>query len=216
MKIKLKKCNICNSIIDENFFQTHMIYVHSKKHESLNIKNNIQSLTHVKEKEKEKEKLDKNQISILNAINKEQNKFAAKKKARLKIKIKNTIFLETMKNETIKENLQHGEINTFDISAPLGTKIGTVLKKSNENGREINYEQAECSCLGENERCNRCFGSGYYTKKIIEETNKKPIKEKAKTSNSIEVNFSNDMRGNSFSIRELGRFSSNPLHDDYD
>ena len=41
MKIKLKKCNICSTIIDENFFQTHMIYVHSKKHESLNIKNNI-------------------------------------------------------------------------------------------------------------------------------------------------------------------------------
>ena len=120
-------------------------------------------------------------------------------------------------------HLQDRKITENEPSPKFGEENGVILKKEKSNGIEIRYEQALCSCNGNNERCMRCDGTGYYVKKIIEESDKNSsnfyIRSKIKFNNSSstqESNFSNDFRGDDHGIRECGRFNSNPLHDDYD
>ncbi len=120
-------------------------------------------------------------------------------------------------------HLQDGKITGNNPSPKFGEEIGAILKKEKNNGIEIRYEQALCSCNGNNERCMRCDGTGYYAKKIIEESDENSskfhIRNKIRSTNpssTQESNFSNDFGGDDYGIRECGRFNSNPLHDDYD
>lgn len=120
-------------------------------------------------------------------------------------------------------HLQNGEVTENNPSPKFGEERGTVLKMEKSNGVEIRYEQAICSCNGDNERCVRCDGTGYYAKKIIEESDKNSQKFHIKNkthfrnpSSTQETTFSNDFRGGNHGIREHGKFDSTPLHDDFD
>ncbi len=120
-------------------------------------------------------------------------------------------------------HLQNGEVTENNPPPKFGEENGTVLKIEKINGVEIRHEQAICSCNGDNERCVRCDGTGYYSKKIVEQSNKSSpkfyIKNKTHPSNpsdTQEAIFSNDFRGGNYGIRERGRFDSTPLHDDFD
>ena len=136
------------------------------------------------------------------------------------------IYRTTSKKNTSRPrpfHLQDGKITENEPSPKFGEENGVILKKEKNNQIKIRYEQALCSCNGNNERCMRCDGSGYYAKKIIEEYDKNSsrfyIRNKIESTNSIgiqESNFSNDFRGDDYGIRECGKFSSSPLRDDYD
>ncbi|BDB70248.1 hypothetical protein Cthiooxydans_26600 [Comamonas thiooxydans] len=111
--------------------------------------------------------------------------------------------------------LQTSELSGPEILAPLGTKVGTVLKTKVVRGKTVRYQQAVCSCGGNNEKCAKCFGSGFYTKEVIDDFLDGSALS-VRGSPNQESTFSNDYRGGFFGVRELGRFSSNPLHDDHD
>lgn len=99
---------------------------------------------------------------------------------------------------------------------------GKTLGKSEKAGMTIRYEVARCSCQGENENCFKCDGTGYYRREVVEQyrhmdENKLRGQSYFNQRNSNgEYRFSNDQRGGEYGIREVGRFSSNPLHDDHD
>lgn len=119
-------------------------------------------------------------------------------------------------------NAQYGKVQEDNVPAKFGEVDGTILKQDEICGVKIRYEQASCSCNGDNEKCMRCDGTGYYAKKIIENSNEESSR--LKTENFIKYNiksrqesrFSNDLRGGDYGIREDGRFNSNPLYDDDD
>ena len=70
----------------------------------------------------------------------------------------------------------------------------------------------DCSCGGNNENCCRCFGSGYYPATAVKEkkgTMEKPI-------STALGGFASDPRGDIYSIRENGRFSSLCSFDSFD
>ncbi len=157
----------------------------------------------------------------------------AKRKLRDELKAKNELMLKIEEEERNRRNsqriqytrerkllissnkLQHGDALISEASAPFGTEDGHFLKQSKSRGKTVRYEQATCSCGGNNERCSRCFGSGFYTRKILEEASDAP-RPSMESGIYKESSFSNDSRGGVFSVREVGRFSSNPLHDDHD
>ena len=126
------------------------------------------------------------------------------------------------KSRVKSRKLQSGKIIESQPTTKFGEKAGVVLKQEESNGVKIRYEQSLCSCNGNNERCMRCDGTGYYVKKIIENSdlsayklyNKAYAKYNSKTTQ--ESGFSNDSRGGFYGVREQGRFVSNPLHDDHD
>ena len=73
-----------------------------------------------------------------------------------------------------------------------------------------------CSCGGENERCYRCDGRGYYEISPQRAArNAAPLGANAATSGGSSAGFSSDPRGGAYGIRELGRFPSAPDSDDY-
>lgn len=78
--------------------------------------------------------------------------------------------------------------------------------------------KAKCSCGGENEKCFKCNGAGFYSRRVvtnIEECQERLQEKRSNKTNSIqESQFSNDQRGGIYGIRESGRFSSNPLHEE--
>ena len=78
--------------------------------------------------------------------------------------------------------------------------------------------EAKCSCEGANENCCRCNGTGFYNSQIvtnIAECQERLQEKRTHKTNSIqESQFSNDQRGGIYGIREHGRFSSNPLHEE--
>jgi len=73
-----------------------------------------------------------------------------------------------------------------------------------------------CSCGGENERCYRCDGRGYYevSPQRAARNAAAPGANVATSGGSI-GGFSSDTRGGAYGIRELGRFASAPDSDDY-
>lgn len=103
---------------------------------------------------------------------------AKKKSAQIKLNHPKDPFVENAQN--FKKNkpkpklahLQNGEVTENNPSPKFREERGTVLKMEKSNGVEIRYEQTICSCNGDNERCVRCDGTGYYAKKIIEESDK--------------------------------------------
>lgn len=99
---------------------------------------------------------------------------------------------------------------------------GSVLGHSTKGGMTIRYEIASCSCAGENSSCFKCDGTGYYRREVVEAVSNSKnqmantLRVASRNGVSSENGFSNDSRGGDSGVREKGRFSSNPLHDDYD
>jgi hypothetical protein len=85
--------------------------------------------------------------------------------------------------------------------------------------KRVTLVPAPCTCRGENANCFKCFGTGVYEKELIVNppsspflpTNRNGSSKKSRTLGG----FASDFRGDDYSIRESGRFSSFPLHDDY-
>jgi hypothetical protein len=77
---------------------------------------------------------------------------------------------------------------------------------------------AECTCNGENEKCFKCHGTGFYQRTFVENMSEchDRVQEKNAygTGSNQETQFSNDQRGGTYGIREQGRFSSNPLYEE--
>ena len=117
-------------------------------------------------------------------------------------------------------NFQSGSIVENLPMTSFGTEVGTPLGKATKGQLAITYEQAACSCGGENEKCFRCDGTGYYTKQVVPPSANSPSSMhsnlRLKNQASAESSFSNDARGGDYGIRERGRFGSNPLYDDHD
>jgi hypothetical protein len=119
--------------------------------------------------------------------------------------------------ERIKR-LQQGTVAPDQPDVSFGTGVGSYLGSQKRAGMQVHFEKSECSCCGANERCSRCNGTGYYAKQVVdlmtEMVSSAPIRGKSVAKQ--ESTFSNDARGGIYGIRESGRFSSNPLHDDHD
>lgn len=86
--------------------------------------------------------------------------------------------------------------------------------------RKPTLVRAPCSCGGENGNCFKCFGTGFYDKELTEDAAKRlhasTAKKKPKNRKAANLaTFASDSRGSGYSIREAGRFSSAPLHDDH-
>lgn len=105
-------------------------------------------------------------------------------------------------------------ISLGEMANSTGTQI--EAQKSIETGT-AEYT-AECSCRGFNQNCFRCDGTGYYQRKILLEAKSQshPNITRSKTTPKPETNFSSDSRGGFYGIRENGKFSSNPISDNYD
>ena len=126
------------------------------------------------------------------------------------------------KRKRVSTTFQHGDVSPSRPTVSLGSDVGTVIGTERKPGMHVHYEKAECPCNGDNERCSRCDGTGYYTKEVVDQftgTPSKPwVSESSRFGNrSIqESTFSNDQRGDIYGIRERGRYGSNPLYDDHD
>lgn len=87
------------------------------------------------------------------------------------------------------------------------------------SGAQLVEIRAPCSCGGENENCYKCYGTGTYQKTVVEprpyEQFVKIKPDSPRVSRSRLGGFAADSRGNSYSIREGGRFDSSPIEDDY-
>ena len=100
--------------------------------------------------------------------------------------------------------------------------VGMTVSHTVVAGHIVNYVSSACSCGGENPNCFRCDGTGYYVMERVGNEVAVAVSGKRKAGKSrgrtlpTETSFSNDTRGGSYSIRESGRFVSNPVHDDYD
>lgn len=105
-------------------------------------------------------------------------------------------------------------ISLGEMANSSGTQI--EAQKSIETGT-AEYT-AECSCRGFNQNCFRCDGTGYYQRKILLEAKSQshPNITRSKTTPKPETTFSSDSRGGFYGIRENGKFSSNPISDNYD
>jgi hypothetical protein len=121
--------------------------------------------------------------------------------------------------------LQNMAADTSPALGSLGESCvneGAVLGRQTKAGMTVRYESAACSCGGENANCFKCDGSGYYRREIVEKmkpqslSTSPKLRNESATTPGAETHFSNDSRGGAHGIRESGRFSSNPLHDDYD
>lgn len=115
---------------------------------------------------------------------------------------------------------QSGNIVENLPSTSFGADVGTPLGKSSKGQLAITYEQASCSCGGENEKCFRCDGTGYYTKQVVPPSANSPSSAhsnlRIKNQPPTESSFSNDSRGGDYGIRERGKYGSNPLYDDHE
>lgn len=120
-----------------------------------------------------------------------------------------------------RRDLQSGKIGENIPTTSFGTAVGTALGKTTQGQLAISYEKAVCSCGGENENCFKCDGTGFYTKKVVQDSSKLTSiapnsRLGLKNRTPSESTFANDSRGGEYGIRERGRFSSGPLHDDHD
>ena len=112
------------------------------------------------------------------------------------------------------------------ISANVWAKIKSDVYGVPENTQFANSPNNDkydlvistCSCMGENENCYRCYGTGIYERKVLKsstttlEFNRQDIN----TNPLKPASFSSDSRGGVYGIREDGRFASLPKHDNYD
>ena len=91
------------------------------------------------------------------------------------------------------------------------TPVGTVLYQDEHSV----YIVAECLCDA-NGNCNRCDGKGIYPKQLLISDSLKTEQTRKYTEKTVQppVSFSQDSRGGAHSIREHGRFLSNPNYEE--
>ncbi len=101
-------------------------------------------------------------------------------------------------------------------------KAENSIRKPSETARKSPIDAAiiSCTCGGENERCFRCFGKGYYEVSPQQAARMEPQRDtkpgtKRHGPASGPASFASDDRGGSRGLREQGRFASEPAHDDY-
>jgi len=92
-----------------------------------------------------------------------------------------------------------------------------IAPRQHQKKTKTKLIRAACTCGGENENCFKCFGTGFYDKEILVTP---PFDSSNTRSSSAKKpsglgSFASDSRGHNYSIREGGRFSSFPLHDDF-
>lgn len=116
-------------------------------------------------------------------------------------------------------SLQLGRVPARNVPAPATPSSPTLVKKSARqalNPRAPSSVDVPCSCGGENERCFRCYGKGYY--EVSKEKAARMAKPATSSPTSVRhgpIGFASDARGASYGLREQGRFASAPLHDDF-
>lgn len=104
----------------------------------------------------------------------------------------------------------------------LAQAEGHIRAEVGPGGRVVTRATVQCSCLGLNQNCFKCDGTGYCEVEVVSTVPSLPgggagqLKASSIAAKS-ETHFSNDSRGgDTYGIRERGRFGSNPLHDDHD
>jgi hypothetical protein len=99
------------------------------------------------------------------------------------------------------------------------TAISRHPQDRSSQKKGVTLVRAPCTCRGENENCFKCFGTGLYEKELIANPPSSPLLPITRNGSSKKSRtlggFASDFRGDDYSIREGGRFSSSPLHDDY-
>ena len=115
-------------------------------------------------------------------------------------------------------SLQLGRVPARNVPAPV-TPSPTLVGESAKQAlmpRPSSSVDVPCSCCGENERCFRCDGKGYY--EVSEEKAARMGKLATSSPTPVRhgpVGFASDTRGAAYGLREQGRFASAPLHDDF-
>jgi hypothetical protein len=89
------------------------------------------------------------------------------------------------------------------------------------DGSKVYRQIAQCACAGENTNCFKCDGTGYYEREVLADPPVEGavdrLRRAADQASAAEVGFSKDPRGGeTYTVREHGRYGSNPLHDDHD
>ncbi|RYX92907.1 MAG: hypothetical protein EOO28_20420 [Comamonadaceae bacterium] len=117
--------------------------------------------------------------------------------------------------------LQTGNIIESMPTTSFGGAVGAALGSGHAGNLRVSYEQAACTCGGENANCFKCDGTGFYTKQMVQDPSKLPpdppnSRLRTKNQTPTESTFSNDSRGGDYGIREQGRYGSNPLYDDHE
>jgi hypothetical protein len=104
----------------------------------------------------------------------------------------------------------------------LALAEGNVRSEVGPAGRVMQLATVQCTCLGMNQDCFKCDGTGYCEVELLSSvqgvsTGTATRLTGARSLVDAETHFSNDSRGGEpYGIRERGRFGSNPLHDDHD
>lgn len=208
------KCPNCQSMVRQDRLRTHLAKVHIKP----DLESHKSGLNHTQQIGAGKSQNLQDRIN-----NNQTTAFVLKNDAPVSVNYVNVIN-KKVKVKSVRRglaNLQSGNIAENIPAAKFGEENGAILKEEEVNGVKVRYEQALCSCNGDNERCMRCDGTGFYAKKIVEtpdrEQNSPIIRSvvRRKFGSNLESNFSNDLRGGDYGIRENGRFNSNPLYDDH-
>lgn len=105
----------------------------------------------------------------------------------------------------------------------MASSVGKLISKTSQTPNHLTQKYiSPCSCQGMNQNCFKCSGTGYCEREII--TTPSPHKNSLAANLSdlkthqpkSEVSFASDSRGGIYSIRENGRFTSDPIEDDYD
>jgi hypothetical protein len=99
--------------------------------------------------------------------------------------------------------------------APPPMHTQQVVNKQNPSA--VEKVSIACSCGGENERCYRCYGLGYYE---VSRQRAAAIGQVSAPPSDVKMSrlatFASDSRGGSKALRENGRFDTYPAHDAYD
>jgi hypothetical protein len=133
----------------------------------------------------------------------------------------------THQENIIRKSLVLNYTNTKPTAEPsLGEMIKSagkfIPKTSSSPDSSIQKYISTCSCQGINQNCFKCNGSGYCERDIIADPsmqNNSPITNSLNSKKhppKSETSFAADSRGGIYSIRENGRFMSNPIEDDFD
>lgn len=115
-------------------------------------------------------------------------------------------------------SLQLGRVPARSVPAAKTPRppLAELSSRKAPKPREPTTVDVACSCGGENERCFRCYGKGYYevgaakAARMASSTLSAP----APAGRSL-AGFASDARGAVYGVRELGRFASAPIHDDF-
>ncbi len=110
--------------------------------------------------------------------------------------------------------------NAAFVNAPFRNApvISQQLASPGNAARQLAQFPAQvlCPCGGDNERCYRCDGRGYYEVSAAKAARLTvTVPRSAKSKKEQPATFASDSRGSAYGLREQGRFASAPIHDDY-